>query len=107
MQRVGQVIGIKPAKIEEYEELHRAVWPEVLAMIHECNIRNYSIYRHEHLLFSYFEYMGDDYEADMVKMAADPKTEEWWAITAPMQDALPDRDPGDWWKPIPEVFHAD
>jgi L-rhamnose mutarotase len=107
MQRVGQVIGIKPEKIQEYEELHRAVWPDVLATIHACNIQNYSIYRHEDRLFSYFEYTGDDYEADMATMAGDPKTQEWWSLTAPMQDALPGRGPNDWWTPIPEVFHAD
>jgi len=29
------------------------------------------------LLFHYFEYVGDDYEADMTKMAAHPKTQQW------------------------------
>ena len=44
MKRYGQVLGIKPEYIEEYSRLHAAVWPEVLKMIHDCNIRNYSIY---------------------------------------------------------------
>lgn len=107
VQRFGQVIGIKPESVEEYEKIHRAVWPEVLAMIHECNMRNYSIFRHENLLFAYFEYVGEDYEADMAKMKADPKTQEWWRITDPMQEPVPDREPGEWWKRIPEVFHTE
>ena len=41
-------------------------------MIQECNIRNYSIYYRDGYLFSYYEYVGDDYEADMAKMAARP-----------------------------------
>ena len=53
MHRVGQVIGLKPGHVEEYERLHAAVWPEVLAMISACNIRNYSIFRHDELLFAY------------------------------------------------------
>ena len=53
MRRVGQVIGLKPDQIEAYERLHAAVWPEVLAMISPCNIRNYSIFRHGNLLFAY------------------------------------------------------
>ncbi len=53
MRRVGQLIGLKPDQIEEYERLHAAVWPEVLAMISACNIRNYSIFRHGELLFAY------------------------------------------------------
>ena len=107
MQRVGQLIGLKPDQIEAYERLHAAVWPEVLAMIHTCNIRNYSIFRHGELLFAYFEYAGDDYEADMAKMASDPKTREWWTWTEPMQAPLEAREPGEWWATMKEVFHTD
>ena len=77
MRRFGQIIGLKSDQIEQYERLHAAVWPEVLAMISACNICNYTIFRHGELLYAYFEYVGDDYEADMAKMAADPKTREW------------------------------
>ena len=107
MRRYAQLVGIKPEVIEEYIRIHAAVWPEVLATIHACNIRNYSIFRHENTLFAYFEYIGDDYAADMAKMAADPKTQEWWTITDPMQEPLPDHPEGAWWTPIPEVFHVD
>jgi L-rhamnose mutarotase len=107
MQRYGHVIGVKPEQIAAYEQIHAAVWPEVLAMIHSCNIRNYSIFRYNTLLFAYFEYVGDDFAADMARMAADPKTQEWWTHTEPMQDPLPERAPNAWWHTLPEVFHAD
>ncbi len=107
MRRFGQVIGVKPECVEEYERMHREVWPEVLRTIHACNIRNYSIFRDGNTLFAYFEYVGDDYEADMRKMAADPRTQEWWSLTDEMQEPAPDRAPGEWWKTIPEVFHTD
>ena len=35
------------------------------------------------VVFGYFEYTGDDYAADMAKMAADPTTQDWWAHTRP------------------------
>lgn len=107
MQRFGQIIGVKPEAIEEYERLHVAVWPEVLATIAACNIRNYSIFRHETLLFAYFEYIGEDFAADMAKMAADPKTQEWWTHTDPLQEPLGKRPPGAWWTTIQEVFHTE
>jgi len=44
VQRYGSVIKVRPEKEEEYRRLHAAPWPGVLAMIRECNIRNYSIY---------------------------------------------------------------
>jgi L-rhamnose mutarotase len=107
MRRIGQIIGVKPEHIEEYERLHAVVWPDVLATIHACNIRNYSIFRHEATLFAYFEYIGDDLEADMAKMAADPKTQEWWTHTDPLQEPVPDRQPGEWWAMMKQVFHTD
>ena len=106
MRRFGQVLGIRPEHVEAYERIHRAVWPEVLATIRACNIRNYSIFRYGDLLFAYFEYAGDDFDADMAKMAADPKTQEWWAICRPMQRPVPEAGPEEWWKTIPEVFHT-
>jgi len=107
MRRIGQVIGLKPDTITRYEELHASVWPEVLATISACNIHNYSIFRQGTTLFAYFEYTGDDFAADMTRMAADPKTQEWWAVCMPLQHPLPDRASGDWWTTMPEVFHTD
>ena len=44
MKRYGQILKLKPERINEYVELHAAVWPDVKAKIEECNIRNYSIF---------------------------------------------------------------
>jgi len=79
----------------------------VLAAIHEANIRNYSIYLQGDYLFGYFEYHGSAYEADMARMAQDPKTQEWWAIMQPMQIPIEGRAPGEWWASMEEVFHMD
>lgn len=79
----GQLGRLKPEMIGQYEALHANPWPEVLNTIHECNLRNYSIFRHEDLVFAYFEYIGDDYDADMEKMAQDEATQRWWTYTKP------------------------
>ena len=107
MKRYGMVIGIQPEKIEEYKELHAAVWPDVLKMISACNIRNYSIYLKDNFLFSYFEYVGEDFDADMAKMAADPTTRKWWDVCEPCQNPLSSRNEGEWWANMEEVFHLD
>ena len=107
MKRFGMVIGVRPEKLAEYRRLHAAVWPEVLATIRACNIRNYSIYEKDGLLFSYFEYVGKDFEADMAKMAADPVTQEWWTHCKPCQAPLETRKPGEWWADMEEVFHCE
>lgn len=107
MERHGSVIKIKPDKLEEYKQYHKNVWSEILDMIKKCNIRNYSIYHKDGYLFSYFEYHGTDFNADMERMAADPKTQEWWAIMKPMQEPLETRREGEWWAEMEEVFHTD
>ncbi len=109
MQRMGHVLGLKPDAIAEYRRIHAAVWPEILAMISACNIRNYTIFlkEPENLLFAYWEYHGSDFAADSAKMAADPKTQAWWAICMPMQAPLATRKEGEWWARMEEVFHHD
>ena len=105
--RYGSVIGIRPEMAEQYEELHRNVPRAVLQTIADCNIVNYTIFRYQELLFSYFEYVGEDYEADMQKMAADSATQKWWELCKPMQRQTPDSVEGTWWTAVPEVFHVD
>jgi len=107
MKRFGQLIGVKPEKFEEYKKYHANVWPEIKEMISACNIRNYSIFHKDGMLFAYFEYHGTDFEADMAKMAADPKTKEWWAIMEPMQQPVKTRKEGEWWAEMEEVFYME
>ncbi len=112
MKRYGMVIGLRTEKIPEYKKLHAAVWPDVLRMIGQCHIRNYSIYQRvlddgRHYLFSYFEYLGDDFAADMARMAADPATQKWWTLCEPCQQPLTGRASGEWWAAMEEVFHCD
>ncbi len=112
MKRYGMVIGVRSEKLDEYKKLHAAVWPDVLKMIKQCHIRNYSIYLRQlddgqYYLFSYFEYTGKDFAADMAKMAADPVTQKWWTFCEPCQKPLANRAPKEWWAGMEEVFHCD
>jgi L-rhamnose mutarotase len=112
MKRCGSLIGLRPEKIEEYKRLHAAAWPEILEKIKDCNIRNYSIFLRQlpdgnNYLFSYFEYIGTDMAADFERMAADPKTQEWWALCKPCQEPLANRAEGEWWAEMEEVFYTE
>lgn len=101
------VIKLKPGSAAAYREYHAAVWPEVLKMIRECNISNYSIYFKDDVLFGYYEYHGSDIKTDLAKMAAHPKTQEWWRIMEPLQEPVATRTAGEWWAEMEEVFHLD
>ena len=106
---MGMCLRLKPDKVAEYRRLHAAVWPAVLARISASNIRNYSIYlkQPENLLFSCWEYHGADFAADMAAMAADPVTQDWWAVCVPCQEPFAARAEGEWWAMMEEVFHLD
>ena len=107
MRRIAQVIRVKPQKLDAYVKYHQEIWPGVAKQIHESSIRNYSIYHYNGVLFACFEYVGNDFDADMAKMAADPETQRWWDTVKPLQEPVEDRRPGEWWHDLDEVFHQD
>jgi len=112
VQRYAWVTGLKPHIAEYYRKLHANPWQSVNRMIQECNIRNFSIYEREiegkMYLFAYLEYTGNNFEADMKKMAADPETQRWWKETDPCQQPLPDAlKAGKIWADTKELYHLD
>lgn len=105
-ERHLQIIGLKPEAKEEYIRLHHIVWPEVEARLSASSIENYTIFNHGDLLLGYFEYTGIDYAADMAAMAADPVTQQWWKLTDPCQQPLPDAAAaGKMWDDAVELWH--
>ena len=56
-------------------------------------------------MFAYFEYDGEDFEADQRQNGADPKTQEWWAICVSLPTPFETRKQGEWWAAMEEVFH--
>jgi len=105
VKRVAQTIRLRPERREEYLALHAAVWPDVEAALHRAHVRNYSIFRHHDVLFAYFEYDGQDFEADMATIAADPASQRWWQLTDPCQEPWPDRGTGGQWSDLTEIWH--
>lgn len=107
MKRYGMVIRVRPELEDAYIHLHANTWPGVLRRISDSNIRNYTIFLRDGFLFAYYEYVGDDYEADMAKMAADPVTRAWWKLTDPCQQPVDSAAAGERWAGLEEVFHHD
>jgi L-rhamnose mutarotase len=105
-QRLGRLIRLKPAYRERYVALHRHPFPDVLEQIRASNLRNYSIFLAEHRLFSFFEYVGTDFAADMAAMAEDPTTQDWWTLTDPMQESLLPADADERWATMTELYHG-
>jgi L-rhamnose mutarotase len=103
--RYGSLIKLRPEWEEHYIILHKHTFPGVLERIYKSKIRNYSIFLHEKLLFSYYEYVGDDFDRDIAKIGEDPVTKDWWKLTDPMQEPLETCRDGEWWARMDEIFH--
>ncbi len=106
IQRYGSLIGLKKEYEERYIILHKHVFPGVLDRIRKCNIHNYSIFLQNGVLFSYFEYTGSNFQADMAAMA-DEITKDWWKLTDPMQEPFKIRKEGEWWASMELVYQMD
>lgn len=107
MQRFGMVIGIDANRLEEYRQYHAQAWPEVLSELKKAHIKNYSIYYHQGLLFSYYEYDGTDYLADMAHMNSNETVKKWQSIMDAIQIPLESREEGEWWASMEEVFYME
>ncbi len=57
--------------------------------------------------FSYYEYTGEDYDADMAKMAADKTTQEWWDECIPCMKPLEGYGAEGVWTTMKEIYHLD
>ena len=107
MNRYAFVVNVLPEKREEYLELHRAVWPRVEQAMSENGIRNYSIFIIDDTLFGYYEYVGDDYEADMARVQADETSQEWWTHTNPCQVPFGTPPATGIWREMDLAWHMD
>ncbi|KAF8162772.1 rhamnose mutarotase [Crassisporium funariophilum] len=113
-KRVCQLIKLKPTAVDEYIKIHAQVWPGVLAAIERAHMIDYSIHHFPplQLLIATFKYTGDDFDADMKKVAEDPETQRWWKLTDGMQESFVEGAEGSgrdvpWWITVPEVFRFD
>lgn len=106
MQRVCFQLQVRPERMAEYVERHRAVWPDMLRAIADAGRRNYSLFlREDGLLIGYYE--TDDDDASAAALAVDPRTAEWEAEAAGFFVALPGSRPDQGAPQLTEVFHLE
>ena len=105
MKRFGQIIGLRAEYFERYKSYHYSDWDKVLEALKACNFKDYSIFRKGVSLYAYFEYSGIDFNADILRMASNPYTMEWWKIMRPMQQPVVSQRKEEWSVEMEEVFH--
>ena len=105
VRRFAFKMKLKPGCEREYEKRHAAILPELVKMIKEQGVANYSIYwdKDTNLLFAYQECSKEGNSQDTENV--DPVTRKWWDMMADIMEVNPDNSPIS--IPLVEVFHLD
>ena len=94
-----------PALIAEYENYHRAVWPEIKTSILDSGITQMEIYRLENRLFMIMETNASfSFEKKSAADAANPSVEKWEQLMWKYQVAIPGGRPGEKWRLMEKIF---
>jgi L-rhamnose mutarotase len=106
MERVCFLLKVKAARLREYKERHKAVWPEMLQALRETGWHNYSLFlREDGLLVGYFE--TPDYESALAGMATREVNQRWQSEMAGFFESLAGRRPDESLLRLEEVFHLE
>ena len=101
-KRTAFVLRVRPERIDEYVDAHRAVWPEMLDALRGAGIRNYTIFRSGNKMFGYFE--ADDLEAAARYLEQQDVSARWQnAMAELLEERVPDSGP----PPLEEIFRLD
>ena len=92
VRRIGMVIKLKPASVQDYLELHAASHPGVRDLLLKYHLTNFSIFLqqigNEYYEFGYYEYTGFSWEEDLAKLAEEQRNIDWLKLCDPMQIPL-------------------
>ena len=105
MERAAFMLRLKPGMEDAYDESHRHVWPEMLALLKSAGISEYSIFRRDDLLILSLR-VEDDFENTWRRIENDPVNLKWQqAMSAYFNPLDDDLRPGERFPMLHEVFY--
>ncbi len=107
MEKMGMCIYLDKLKVKEYKKLHKNCPNTIRQLLKNVHVHNFSIFlkEPENILFSYWEYSGNNFEKDMKTMADNGDNKAWWKLCGPCQKPFPTRKKGEWWASMENVFY--
>ena len=101
MKRVAFTMKLHIGQLFEYKKRHDEIWPELVSLLKESGISNYSIFLNEedNTLFGVLE--SSD-ETARENLPNSPIMKKWWAYMKDIMDSNPDNSPVS--TPLKEVF---
>jgi L-rhamnose mutarotase len=98
-------LRVRAERIQDYETAHRQVWPELLRVLKEAGVSQYSIFRRGQDLFFYM-HVGD-FERAWIAIDANLVNQRWQHEMAPLFEPLESVQPGERFPMMQEVFYLD
>ena len=105
MPRHAFKLRIKAECVEEYDREHQRVWPELLAKLKEVGISDYSIFRRGQDLLLVLRV--DDFEKAWNELDRDPVNQRWQEFMGRLFEPVPDKQPGERFAMMREVFYLE
>jgi L-rhamnose mutarotase len=102
-QRVAFLLRLKPGTGPAYDQAHRSVWPEMLALLKRVGISEYSIFRRDEVLFLYMHIEGD-FDIVWNKIDQDPVNAKWQHAMSDYFLPRQETRPGERFPMMQEVF---
>jgi len=95
---------LKPGYAAEYQKRHHEIWPELVKMIKDSGVSDYSIFfdAETNILFAVQKQSGDQSSQDL---GTNPIVRKWWDYMSDIMEVNPDNSPVS--IPMPEVFYLD
>ena len=102
MARHAFKMFLNPGAVEEYRRRHDAIWPDLVVLLREAGVSNYSIHLDPEtdILFAYLE-RRDDHTMDA--LPAHPVMRRWWEHMKDIMRSNPDSSPVT--EPLEEMFY--
>ena len=92
MEKYAFKMRLNPGARAEYEARHDAIWPELVALLKEAGVSDYSIHLDEetHILFGVL-WRREDHGMD--DLPGHPVMQRWWAHMADLMETHADNEP--------------
>jgi L-rhamnose mutarotase len=102
MERVAFKMKLFPGFQEEYLKRHNEIWPELVSLLKETGISEYSIFLDKETL-SLFGVLKISSALKLADLPKDPVMQRWWTYMGDIMESNPDNSPVS--IPLSEVFY--
>lgn len=102
MEQIGFRMQMNEGQAQEYRRRHDEIWPELVVLLKEAGISDYSIFLHEdtNSLFAVLRRIQDH---TMDTLPLEPVMQRWWAHMADIMASDDSNEPIV--EPLERVFH--